>query len=203
MLLLCCWFIIFLGSDLVTYANECELRVSSCQRRKYIIVIKRGPCISCQDVHCDYGARCENGVCVCPRKCLPYYEPVCGSNNITYDNDCTLMTASCESTTQISVRHKGPCEDTVQMTSKLNEISESKNEHYLFPLGVAKFGQLCLVNTCKYDGICVIDDKHRSHCLCRLYHLFILHLNLYLLYISHNSLNCSSSNGPSYQICGK
>ena len=100
---------------MVTYPNECELKSTACERRKYVSVIKRGPCSSCQGVRCDYGARCENGVCVCPAKCpTDSIEPVCGSNNISYDNLCQLMQASCESTTQITVKSNGPCEDSLQ-----------------------------------------------------------------------------------------
>ncbi|KPM04953.1 Agrin-like protein 3, partial [Sarcoptes scabiei] len=83
------------GSDLKTYPNECELRVSSCQKKKHIIVIKQGPCNSCQNVHCQFGSRCENGVCVCPKKCPSYIAPVCGSNNVTYENHCQLMVSAC------------------------------------------------------------------------------------------------------------
>ena len=158
------------GSDLVTYSNECALRAKACQIQKYIIPIKHGPCTTCKDVQCDYGARCEDGACVCPRKCPHHYDPVCGSNNITYDNQCKIMAASCESTTKIIVKHKGQCERTLsQYTENIPDISrsshgDSERDH----LDQSKLSErLCDYNICKYSGTCVLDQKDQPQCFCK------------------------------------
>lgn len=50
----------------------------------------------CRDVKCQNGGRCEAGECVCPTNCESAgSEPVCGSNMITYPNECELQKAAC------------------------------------------------------------------------------------------------------------
>lgn len=48
----------------------------------------------CLDVHCKYGARCEGGRCICPTDCPDKREPVCGSDRITYNNECVMRKVS-------------------------------------------------------------------------------------------------------------
>ncbi|KAH9416857.1 hypothetical protein DERP_011972 [Dermatophagoides pteronyssinus] len=133
------------GSDLITYTNECEFRASACKKRENILIIKHGPCNSCQNIHCEFGARCENGVCVCPKKCPTYIDPVCGSNNITYENQCQLMISACSSLKKINIQYKGPCEGKLPLL----KITESMNTR-------------CQYNTCKYGGICMIDHHQQQ-----------------------------------------
>ena len=159
------------GSDLVTYPNECSLKLKACQSQKFIIPIRRGACTTCKDIQCEYGARCEDGVCVCPRKCPNHYDPVCGSNNITYDNDCKIMAASCESTSKITTKHRGECERMFHSpysdpsydvpTSSQTDSKRIVQNHSTSPQRV------CDYNICKYSGICVLDDKDEPKCLCK------------------------------------
>ncbi|KAH9364527.1 hypothetical protein HPB48_020952 [Haemaphysalis longicornis] len=41
-------------------------------------------------------ARCESGVCVCPRDCPEGLEPVCDARGQPYANECQLRRASCQ-----------------------------------------------------------------------------------------------------------
>ncbi|XP_075738835.1 agrin isoform X2 [Rhipicephalus microplus] len=84
------------GSDGVTYANECELRRASCRHQRALAVASRGACDLCRGVGCELGARCESGVCVCPRDCPEGLEPVCDSRGQPYANECQLRRASCQ-----------------------------------------------------------------------------------------------------------
>nr|P16895.1 RecName: Full=PI-actitoxin-Avd5a; Short=PI-AITX-Avd5a; AltName: Full=Non-classical Kazal-type elastase inhibitor [Anemonia sulcata]1Y1B_A Chain A, Elastase inhibitor [synthetic construct] len=45
----------------------------------------------------------------CPLICTMQYDPVCGSDGITYGNACMLLGASCRSDTPIELVHKGRC----------------------------------------------------------------------------------------------
>ncbi|EEC12873.1 agrin, putative [Ixodes scapularis] len=84
------------GSDGLTYANECELRRASCRQQRALALASRGPCDTCQGVQCSLGARCESGVCVCPRDCPEALEPVCDTQGQPYSNECQLRRASCK-----------------------------------------------------------------------------------------------------------
>ena len=44
----------------------------------------------CQHVQCKYGARCEDGSCICPIECPRKREAICGSDKITYQNECIM-----------------------------------------------------------------------------------------------------------------
>ena len=63
----------------------------------------------CADVHCKFGAQCENGTCVCPTECPPNKEPVCGSNLMTYANECELQKTACRLGRQLTVHFYGDC----------------------------------------------------------------------------------------------
>ncbi|KAK3596652.1 hypothetical protein CHS0354_006202 [Potamilus streckersoni] len=45
----------------------------------------------------------------CPRMCLMNYNPVCGTDSITYSNDCELRVAACTRRMRIDILKQGPC----------------------------------------------------------------------------------------------
>ena len=48
--------------------------------------------------------------CVCPDLCPQRMAPVCGSDGLTYENDCAMRRASCKSEKTITVANRGPCD---------------------------------------------------------------------------------------------
>lgn len=67
----------------------------------------------CLGVHCPFGAACavKNGEaeCVCQRACSGPYDPVCGSDGLTYSSMCELEATACALGREIRVAHRGPC----------------------------------------------------------------------------------------------
>ena len=45
----------------------------------------------------------------CLRNCPKILDPVCGSDDKTYPNECVLKIAICKSQGTISMAHYGPC----------------------------------------------------------------------------------------------
>lgn len=69
----------------------------------------------CDDADCGFYAVCVAGKdgstsCECPLICPANYAPVCGSDNKTYSNECSMKTAACVNKTMITVAFQGECQ---------------------------------------------------------------------------------------------
>ncbi|CAG0892306.1 unnamed protein product, partial [Darwinula stevensoni] len=45
----------------------------------------------------------------CPEICTADYNPVCGSDGVTYANNCNFQAENCKRGNRLVVRHEGPC----------------------------------------------------------------------------------------------
>ncbi|XP_035316711.1 agrin isoform X3 [Cricetulus griseus] len=118
------------GSDGVTYTSACELREAACQQQVEIEEARAGPCEqaecgsggsgSGQDNECEqelcrqhggvWDEDSEDGPCVCDFSCQSVLRsPVCGSDGITYNTECDLKKARCESQQELYVAAQGAC----------------------------------------------------------------------------------------------
>lgn len=70
---------------------------------------KKSPC---GDHACHHGAVCVERAgtahCECP-VCPAEFNPVCGSDGISYGNECKLRLESCKHRRDISILYDGPC----------------------------------------------------------------------------------------------
>ncbi|XP_040843676.1 agrin isoform X2 [Ochotona curzoniae] len=98
------------GSDGHTYASECEMNVHACTHQIVLHVASAGPCKTCGDTVCAFGAVCSAGRCVCPRCEHTPAGPVCGSDGISYRDICELRATACQQQTHIEEVRAGPCE---------------------------------------------------------------------------------------------
>ncbi|KAJ8688469.1 hypothetical protein QAD02_024264 [Eretmocerus hayati] len=109
------------GDDGVTYANECRLRLEACQQQRDIRLLYNQPCNGCENKKCDHYGICESNAsgeakCICPSNCEESESEqsssaaVCGSDGVTYENECELKRASCLAESLIVVSYKGDCE---------------------------------------------------------------------------------------------
>ncbi|XP_022255732.1 agrin-like isoform X2 [Limulus polyphemus] len=135
------------GDDGETYDNECLLKVASCNKKKNIKVVSKGPCDLCKDVYCKYGARCENGQCVCPSECPDTYEPVCANDGSSYANTCEMRRAACQQAQELKALFYSECDDVGGSGLDIGSGS-------------------CGDKLCQLDGVCEFDSRGLPHCVC-------------------------------------
>ncbi|XP_035163137.3 agrin isoform X12 [Callithrix jacchus] len=74
---------------------------------------------TCAEVRCKFGALCveDSGSahCVCPMLTCPEANAskVCGSDGVTYGNECQLKTIACRQGLHLSIQSLGPCQEAV------------------------------------------------------------------------------------------
>uniref|UniRef100_A0A8D2KTG3 Agrin n=1 Tax=Varanus komodoensis TaxID=61221 RepID=A0A8D2KTG3_VARKO len=107
------------GDDGTTYESDCVLVRSAAIRGIEVQKVRSGPCQPqgdpCLSVECTFGATCvvknQEAVCECQQMCQSVYDPVCGSDGLTYGNPCELAAMACALRKEIRVKHKGACGD--------------------------------------------------------------------------------------------
>ncbi|KAF5283957.1 hypothetical protein FQR65_LT13649 [Abscondita terminalis] len=92
------------GSDNKFYKNECEMKRENCGKHIYVVPIKR----------CLAGFIFKG----CQKICPTYYEPVCGTDNMTYSNQCFLEMENCRSRSLVSRKHIGTCSEPIDEIPK-------------------------------------------------------------------------------------
>ncbi|EQC42563.1 hypothetical protein SDRG_00293, partial [Saprolegnia diclina VS20] len=106
------------GSDGKTYSNECELNIAACKNPS-LTRARDGPCKlptptpkpSCSDA------------------CNKMYEPVCGSNWVTYANKCLLEAAQCRNPS-ILLAATGDCKCNYACMRSYDPICASDKRTY-------------------------------------------------------------------------
>ncbi|KYO31536.1 agrin isoform C [Alligator mississippiensis] len=181
------------GSDGVTYDNPCELHVASCQQKKTIEVSRTGPCEdecgsggsgSGDDGECEQD-RCrrfgglwdedmEDDRCVCDFTCLAVpRSPVCGSDGVTYANECELKKSRCEKRQDLYAAGQGACRTATTTPPPLLVLHCSQTVYGCCPdnmtlaLGVGSAGcpSTCQCNAYgSYGGAC---DPTTGQCSCK------------------------------------
>ena len=102
------------GSQNYTYPNNCTVQQTACENQTELMVLYDGPCRNaCINVTCGYGEECivKKGRphCTCWRNCSVTTEKVCGSDGITYHNECVLSAKSCLRASNVTLAHVGAC----------------------------------------------------------------------------------------------
>jgi hypothetical protein len=94
------------GCDGVTYSN------AACAAAVGVNVAFDGPCSCISNAYCPAGSYCEKAVGDCagygvcepqPTSCEALLEPVCGCDNVTYENNCEAAMAG------VVIQYVGPC----------------------------------------------------------------------------------------------
>uniref|UniRef100_A0A8C7AXL8 Agrin n=1 Tax=Neovison vison TaxID=452646 RepID=A0A8C7AXL8_NEOVI len=119
-----------------TYDSDCQRRQAECRQQRLIPAKHQGPCDQplspCLGVHCPFGASCavKNGEaeCVCQQACPGIYDPMCGTDGVTYGSTCELEATACALGREIRVARRGPCAECGSGGSGSGEDGECERE---------------------------------------------------------------------------
>ncbi|KAJ8021428.1 Agrin [Holothuria leucospilota] len=125
------------GSDKVTYGSPCEVKRAICLQQTEIEIVSMGECEGCEEDTCPFGS-CQmtpdGPECICADFCAEIFSPVCGSDGVTYPNNCYLTRAACRMNMEINVVSEGNCDRCLDVN--------------------CTFGAYCSNGKCKCKGVC-------------------------------------------------
>lgn len=206
------------ASDDQTYSNECML---NCEKRKKVNLFLKyvGECGKRIEIPEGIEYKIQNDVdteCACTR----VFAPVCGSNGITYANQCTFNCAK-KSNKNLVIEHQGECREIHILPEPIEEICACTEEYSPVCGNDEKtYSNECLLNceklkknqlTLKYRGECgkriefpegieyKVQDDEAIKCVCTRVFAPVCGSND-LTYANTCTFNCAKKNNKSLEV---
>ncbi|XP_050518916.1 agrin-like [Diabrotica virgifera virgifera] len=165
-----------------TFPSECELKRTACLTRTNMKVAYTGICGEngpCSEHECQFGGTCIERAgtahCECP-ECPAEFEPICGSDGISYSNECKLRLEACKHRRNITVLYRGPCNGCE--SKKCDFYSECENDgtsegHCICPQSCTD-SKLNNGTVCGTDGITYPSECELRQASCKTKQYIIL-----------------------------
>uniref|UniRef100_A0A8C3N2B0 Kazal-like domain-containing protein n=1 Tax=Geospiza parvula TaxID=87175 RepID=A0A8C3N2B0_GEOPR len=100
------------GTDGVTYSNDCALCAHNIEYGTQVAKKHDGRCIE-EPLNCSQFRRTTLKDGRELMACTMIYDPVCGTDGVTYASECTLCAHNMEHRTNLGKRKNGPCEEDI------------------------------------------------------------------------------------------
>ncbi|XP_068213252.1 tomoregulin-1-like [Palaemon carinicauda] len=127
------------GSNGQTYDNECLMITEACETNTNITKKHDGECV----VKLGEGADEECGKCPKVRK------PVCGSNGVTYSNECVLEAAACKGE-NVTLAYTGECDsETASISQPVRKQCKYNGKKYNAGDIIEDMVDFCLTAVCQ------------------------------------------------------
>ncbi|GMF48050.1 unnamed protein product [Phytophthora fragariaefolia] len=148
------------GTDGVTYINDCHLLASKCEHPE-LEKASHGECSKSSEPDINFhvlevdGSSAINDATPAPEKCNPMceriYDPICGSDGITYANPCLLEYAECRNPS-IKPFGTGKCPPHMQAARSTGHTMSDNNG-----------GGSCVPGPCPYTYAPVCGSDGQTH----------------------------------------
>ena len=143
------------GTDGITYINECEMKKLACQMKQKVEVKHKGSCTTKDDSKAESSSS-EDKASQCLISCdNKSHKRVCGSDGVTYANECLLQVHNCFNNIDIETVSDGECDRDD------DDDSDNVDYDYTGDLSDKKSAESDCTKKCekKMDPICLNGNR--------------------------------------------